>query len=85
VTITIDISKEAEEKLKERARKTGKELPKFVGDLVEREARHPDLEELLAPIHEQTRRLGLSEQEIEELVDTEVAAYRRENPLRCRR
>jgi len=86
MSITIEISKEAETKLKRRANEMGKDFPEFIEYIVEREARDPALswKELAAPIHERTRQLGLSEKDVEELVDSEVAAYRLENPLKCR-
>ena len=86
MSITIEISKEAELKLRKRADEMGKDFPDFIEYIVEREARDParSWREIVAPIHERTRRLGLSEKDVEELVDSEIAAYRLENPLKCR-
>lgn len=86
MTITIDISPKAEETLKKEAEKLGKDFPEFIEYIVEREAMSPleEWNELVRPIRDETKRLGLSEKDIEELIDSELAAYRLENPLRCR-
>ena len=49
-------------------------------NLLERETT-PSFDELVRPIHEQTERLGLTERDVEEMVDTELADLRREKPL----
>lgn len=78
MTITIDISKEAETRLKQQAESTGKEFDIFVREMVEREAKEPTWDELVKPFHAETRRLGITDAELDELIDTELAAVRRE-------
>ncbi len=87
MSITIELPKSTEAELRKKAKSKGQEIDEFVRGLVERElreARNNDLswDELVAPIHAQTRRLGLSEKDVEELVDSEIAAYRREKRLK---
>jgi len=81
MSITIDISKKAESKLRERAGLSGKPVEVFVRELVEREVEEPTWEELVTPFHAETRRLGITDAELEELIDTELAAVRRERRL----
>lgn len=81
MTITIDISKEAESRLKDQAKNLGKALDVFVGEMVERGAKEPTWEELVTPFHDETRRLGLTDSEVDELIATELAAVRQERRL----
>jgi phosphotransacetylase len=83
MTITLELPKATESKVKKRAKSRGLDVNEYVISLVERDIL-PSWEELVKPIHDETKRLGLTEKDIEELVDSELAAYRRENPLRCR-
>lgn len=80
MSITIDLPKATETQLKERAKSRGVEVNDYVKRLVERDML-PSWEELVRPIHAETKRLGLTEQEIEEMIDAELAAVRKEKPL----
>lgn len=81
MSITIDISKEAETRLKQQADSSGKAFDVFVREMVERGAREPTWEELVTPFHAETRRMGITEAELDELIDKELAAVRRERRL----
>jgi hypothetical protein len=81
MSITIKISEEAETRLKQQAERNGKALHVFVQEMVERGAKEPTWDELVAPFHAETRRLGITDAELEELIDTELAAVRRERRL----
>lgn len=81
MSITIDISKEAETRLKQQAESNGKAFDVFVSEMVERGAKEPTWAELVAPIHAETKKLGITEAELDELIDTELAAVRRERSL----
>jgi hypothetical protein len=48
---------------------------------VEKDLSLPSWEDLVKPIHEQTKKLGLTESEIEELIDEELAEVRKITPL----
>lgn len=78
MSITIEISKEAESRLRHQAKRSGKSLSTVVREMVERGAKEPTWKELVTPFHDETRRLGITEAEIDELIDTELAAVRRE-------
>lgn len=80
MTITFDLPKSAEAKLRKKAKSKGQDVNTFVKNLVEREVL-PSWEELVRPIHEQTKKLGLSEKDVEELIDAELAEIRKEKPL----
>lgn len=85
MTITIDISPETLRRLQISASIKGKRLENVVEEIVEyavlEEHASPTLMELLKPIHDETNRLGLSEEELEELIDSELAAVRETTPL----
>ena len=49
--------------------------------MVERGAKEQTWEELVGPFHDETRRLGITDAELDELIDTELAAVRRERRL----
>ena len=80
MSITIELPKSTETKLKKRAKSRGVEVNEYVKGLVERDML-PSWEELVRPIHVETKRLGLTEQEIEEMIDVELAAVREKKPL----
>lgn len=80
MSITIDLPKRTESQLRKRARNRGFEVDDYIKTLVERDML-PSWEELVRPIHAETKRMGFTEKEIEELVDTEIAALRKEKPL----
>ncbi len=80
MTITIDLPKGIEAKAKRKAKDRGLDFDVYLERLVEQDVL-PSWNELVRPIHEETKRLGLTEKEIEELVDSEIAAVRRETPL----
>ena len=83
MTITIDLPTETEAGLRERAKHKGQNFNEFVQSVLKREA-EPTLAELLKPIHDETKRLGLSETELEELIASELAEIRKITPLSCR-
>ena len=80
MSITIELPSKTESQLRKRARHNGQDFDDFVRKVLEREA-EPTLAELLKPIHDETKRLGLTEHEIEELIDSELAEVRRVTPL----
>jgi len=69
MTLLIDLSPEIEAKLYERAAASGKDVPTLVREAVEEKMRLPQsFSELLAPIHEATRKSGLTEDRLADLV-----------------
>lgn len=80
MTITLELPKATESEIRKRAKNRGQDVQSYVMSLVERDVL-PSWDELVRPIHERTKELGLTEEDIEKLVDEEVAAVRRETPL----
>ena len=83
MTITIDVPTETETELRKRAKRRGQDFDAFLRNVLLREA-EPSLTELLRPIREETKHLGVSAEELEGLIDSELTDHRRENPLACR-
>lgn len=81
MTITIELPKKIEAELKKKARRKGQDVDTFVKTLVEKDLSLPSWDELVKPIHEQTKKLGLTESEIEELIDEELTEVRKITPL----
>jgi hypothetical protein len=79
MTITLRLSPEEEKKLLERATESGQDVASYVQRLVQHDIKQPpSLGELLAPIHEDFRQSGMSEQELDTLLEDELAQVRKE-------
>lgn len=83
MTITLELPKETEEEIRKRAKRRGQDINTFVLSLVEREVL-PSWAELVKPIHDETKRLGLTEEDVEKLVDEELAEVRKIRRLSSR-
>jgi len=86
MTITIDLPSKTENELRKRARRNQQDLQAFLNQIIEREMSLPPVsfEDAVRPIHEWTESQGITEAEIEELVDETIAEVRRETPLSSR-
>jgi hypothetical protein len=70
MTITISLPPETEQKLKERAIQSGRDLPGYVHHLIEKDVQSdPTLDEILAPIRLEFETSGMTEEELDTLVD----------------
>ena len=78
VSITVSLSREAEEAVRRRAAVAGKAVDQYVSDLVQEAVTRPTLSEILAPVHEEVRNSGMSDQELDGLLKSELDAYRAE-------
>jgi hypothetical protein len=80
MTITIDLPAETERRLLARALATGKDVSTLVREAVEEKLQTPlpTFAEILAPIHEDFRKSGMSEAELDALLEQELADARRE-------
>jgi hypothetical protein len=79
MTITFHLSPEEEKKLTERASERGQDVASYVQRLIVRDIERPrTLAELLAPIHEDFRESGMTEEELETFLESELAEARRE-------
>jgi hypothetical protein len=79
-----DLPPELLSELDERAKERGLDRQSYVLRLIERNLldRGATFDEILAPVREDFKATGMTEQELEAFVDAEVAAARRE---RCER
>ena len=79
MTITLRLSPEAEKKLMERASESGQDVASYVQRLIARDIDRPKtLAELLAPIHEDFHKSGMSDQELETFLASELAEARKD-------
>ena len=89
MTLTIHISPETEKKLQELAAQSGKDVPAYIEELVEKQVREVSnggaappvhggmsLDEILAPVRKEFEQSGLSEQELEQLVSESIREVR---------
>jgi len=80
MSITIELPPETEQKLRHRAAASGRDVLAFVVDTLEEKLRSPpeSFEEILAPIHEEFRESGMTESELDEFLQQEIEAVRKE-------
>ncbi len=80
MTITVHFSAEVEKKLLARAAATGKPVDALVREAVEEKLQQapPSFQEILAPVHEDYRKSGLTEGELDKLLRDELTAARSE-------
>jgi hypothetical protein len=80
MTLTLDLPKETEQKLLARAAATGKDVATLVTEAVEEKLRAavPTFAEILAPVHENFRQSGMTEAELDMLLEQTLAEARKE-------
>jgi hypothetical protein len=78
MTVQIALAPEEEAKLRARAASLGQDLQTFVRQAALEKADRPTLMEVLAPIHEDTRRRGITVEQVDEAVDRARRARRAE-------
>lgn len=70
MALEVSLSPEIEAKVRERAAASGKDVAAYVVEAVEEKLNSPaSFAELLAPIHAATRKAGLSEHELDTLIE----------------
>jgi hypothetical protein len=70
MTLQIPLSAETEAKLRKRAAESGKDVTAFVIEAVEEKLKTPDsLAKILAPIHAATQRSGMTEDDIDSMIE----------------
>lgn len=70
MTLHIDLSKLAEERLRERAAAAGVDVTKYAAGVLERATSRPmSIEEISGPIAEEFRKSGMSEDQLTELLE----------------
>lgn len=78
MTLMIALPPEDEKKLAERAAASGQEMSEYVQKLIKRDIEQPSLAEILAPIHQAVRASGISEAELDGIINDAIAESRRE-------
>jgi predicted transcriptional regulator len=70
MTLSITLPPETESKLRQRASATGTDVVQFIVQAIEDKLRLPaSLSEILAPVHAHTRSVGLSEEELDDIIE----------------
>ena len=70
MTITLRLSSEEERRLLERATESGQDVASYVYRLVQKDITRPStLSEILAPVREDFRRSGMTEDELGSLIE----------------
>lgn len=83
MALRIDLSTETERELRERALAAGKDVDEFVREAVEEKLlRSKSLDELLAPVRAKFERSGMTEEELDALVEEAREEIWREQQLR---
>lgn len=80
MTITIDLSPDTAEQLRAQAEATGKNVSTLVIEAVQARLALAQLQfkDVLAPVHGDFRRSGMTEPELDELLDDSLEKARRE-------
>jgi hypothetical protein len=76
--ITLRLSSRARATLLRQARDTGKDISQLASDLIEHIVTRPSIDDIMAPVHHQTAASGMSDQEIDDFLRSELEAHRRE-------
>jgi len=82
MTLSIQLSPQAEQRLREQAQAAGKEIGVYVTELVEQAAARPALDELLAPLRQQFAASGTTDEQLVDQITEAQAAYRAERHKR---
>ena len=84
IALTIHVSKDTGAILEEKAKIQGKDVSEYVEDLIEKEMDRPrTLDEILAPVRKNFAESGMTEDELDDLIENERQAIWKENgPLK---
>ena len=75
MTLTIHVPKNIGAVLEEKAKNQGKDVSEYVEDLIEKDIdRRKTLDEILAPVRKNFAESGLTEEELDELIESERQA-----------
>lgn len=83
MTLQIHLSPELEAKLRKLAEAAGKDIEAFALEAVEKGLSEPEsLAEILAPVHKAVKESGMSDEEVDALLEGAIAESRRERKHR---
>lgn len=74
MTITIDLPSEIETALRKKAADDGKDFQIYILETLKTRALKPSLDEILAPIRKTFAESGMTEEELDELIESERQA-----------
>ena len=74
LTLTIRVSPDTGARLREKARSKGQDVVEYVEVMVTEQARQPTLDELLAPVRADFAASGMTEDELDALLNSERQA-----------
>jgi len=76
--ITLRLSSRAQAVLLRQAHDAGKDVSQVASDLIEHIVTRPSIEEIMAPVYQQAAASGMSDQELDDFLQAELEAHRRE-------
>ncbi|HWL93076.1 MAG TPA: hypothetical protein VNT79_06050 [Phycisphaerae bacterium] len=79
MTLTISITPEVEEKLRERAVALGRDISQYAADLIRQGVSAPTFDEILAPVRQDFVDSGMTSNEIDEFGRDLIAKVRGES------
>ncbi len=82
MTITINLPEDVGTALVDKAKKSGRESAEYAEYIITREVNRPSLDEILAPIREGFKKSGMTESELENLIDREIKTMRAEKRVK---
>jgi hypothetical protein len=74
MAITIELPPEVETALRKKASAKGEDFQHFVVETLKTQALQPSLDEILAPIRKNFAESGMTEEELDELIESERQA-----------
>lgn len=77
-TVTLRLSDLAQARLAEQAARSGHDISAAVSDLVEHAVTRPSIDEIMAPVRKQVAESGMSDEELDDFLQRELEAHRRE-------
>jgi hypothetical protein len=78
MAITITLPPEEEKKLAKRASASGQDVKSYVHQLIRKDIEQLSFAELFAPVHEAVRRSGISDAELDSLLQSAIDESRQE-------
>ncbi len=73
--ITITIEPDVQAKLQQRAASLGKNVKKYLEEMVRTEVLRPSLDEILAPVRKEFAESGMTEDELDDFLNKELRAF----------
>lgn len=74
MTVVLELEPEVEEALQKKAIADGKDVQNYIEDSLRKLALQPSLDEILAPIRKNFEESGMSEEDLDDLIESERQA-----------